>query len=152
LRDQLELAAAGEPEESATDLAVSRLQERAAAISGNKFIIDALNHVRDRIESAARDAVRRLGDGYAPSIERRLNSMADMSTWIRCGVDCVYEGRTIDTPFLVSAIGEEVVIQELLPDDRKVRARIPVANSQAIPEIHEIIINIIIANVNRHST
>jgi serine/threonine-protein kinase len=149
LRAQLERLAVGEPEGSATDLAVSRLRERAAGFKGNKLIIQALDDVRNRLEHAALDAVGRLGDGYDPSIEKRGTSMSNMDTWIRCGVHSVYEGRMIDTPFLVRAVGEEVIVQQQFHDHQKVRARIPIANPQAIPELHEIIISIIIENVNQ---
>ena len=63
-----------------------------------------------------------------------------------------YEGRTIDTPFLISAVGDEFVVEELSPDERGVRARVPIAEPAANPELHDIIVNIIIANVNRQST
>jgi hypothetical protein len=64
-----------------------------------------------------------------------------MNTLIRCGVEAVYEGRTHDTQFLISAIGEEVVVQELFgdrQDDGEVRARVPISNPDALPELHRV--------------
>jgi len=153
LQAELERATQDEQEGSSTDLAIARLREKAAGKRNNKAIIDSLNRVRERVELAARDAVLRLGEGYEPSIERRLTTISNMNTWIRCGVEAVYEGRTIDTPFLISAVGEEVVVQELLLDRKEgdIRARVPISDPEAEPELHEVIIDIIIANVNKES-
>ena len=96
----------------------------------------------------------RLGEGYAPSIGARLTTISKMNTLIRCGVEAVYEGRTIDTQFLISAIGEEVVVQELFgdrQDDGEVRARVPISNPDALPELHKVIVDIVIANVYKES-
>jgi hypothetical protein len=78
-----------------------------------------LNSVRNRIEIAAREGVSRLGEGYAPSIELRVVSMSSMDTYIRCGVESVYDGQRIDTPFLISAVGDEID-GEWVPFDRAV--------------------------------
>lgn len=148
LREQLETLARGAPNESETDVAVIRLQERAAAIASNKQIIQALDQTRRRLEVATHMAAQKLGDGHTTNIEHRLASMLNMDTYIRCGIDLIYEGRTVNIPFIVRAIGEEVIVEQLFDGYREIRARIPIAVPQAFPDLENMIMKVIISKVD----
>jgi serine/threonine-protein kinase len=147
LRDQLKLMTQIPTEESSTELRIASLKERAAAHAGSKIIIGALDAVRGRLKAAALIAIQKLGEGYAPSIEERLTSMSALNTWIRCGVECVYEGRLINTPFLISAVGEEIVVQDLSSNGQPVIARAPVAAPDSVPELENDVVSVIVKNV-----
>ena len=73
-----------------------------------------------------------------------------MITWIRCGVRFVYEGREVNTFFLMTAVGEEVVVEEQIPgQSNEVRARIPIAYPSAAPELEAAVSTSIFANIRR---
>jgi hypothetical protein len=74
-----------------------------------------------------------------------------MDTWIRCGVESVFEGRLTDTIFLISAVGDEIVVQELSQERRNVTARVPIENPEAVPELHKSVVDLVIANVSKQS-
>lgn len=120
------------------DAGVQRLKARAKAAAGNKAVLDALGAVMRRVEAAAQAAAERLGEGYGFEAERRAPSMAQGNAWIRCAVVAHMEGRTVSTPFLISATGDEIVVEELLqPEGREPRGRVPLASPGADPGLDE---------------
>jgi serine/threonine protein kinase len=131
---------------------ITDIRERAAAKSGNMVIREGLDTVRARIRAAAKVAIGELGEGFGPSIEEKLTTMRDMSCWIRCGVDHVYDGGLTNTYFLIKAIGDELVICESSDPregDGVPVSRIPVEAPASVPDLEEIVRRTIIANVGR---
>jgi serine/threonine-protein kinase len=147
LRARLE-ALEAPPLAAATEADVEALRARAEANRGAREILDALDAILARVEQAGREAARRLGGGYRAEIERRPPSMAGPDAWIRCGVRAELEGKTIDTPFMISAVGAEIVVEELFALDRRVtRGRTPIADPMADAGLDEAVAGAVIARV-----
>lgn len=138
------------------ETSIEEIQARAEAKSGNLLIKDALDQARGRIKSAALSAISKLGAGFAPSIEERLTTMDNMSTWIRCGVAHVYDGGLTNTFYGVNALGDELVIRELSQDDGaradinagQVVARLPLQSAERVSDLESLVERRIISNVH----
>lgn len=135
-----------------TSISIAEIQAHAEAKKGNLIIREALDHVRLRIRNAAYSTVKRLGSGFEPSIEEKLTTMDTMSTWIRCGVSHAFNGAMTNTFFNILAVGDELVVSRqdnsrtVEPD---VVARLPIEDSNAVPELTDIIYQSIIKNVHK---
>lgn len=93
---------------------IADIKARAEAKRDNMAIKSAIDHVRFRIKGATHKAVEKMGQGYEANIEERITTMSDMSSWIRCGVLSVYDGRITNTYYGIKAVGDELVIRESL--------------------------------------
>lgn len=138
--------------EDDAERSIADIQAWAAAKSGNKAIEEALDHVRAQIKAATDLAVADLGDGFKSEIEERITTMADMSTWIRCGVRLRYDGMLTDTYYRITALGSELVVAELPERDAgsgEVVARLPVDTQDALVGLKQIVQRAVIENVHR---
>lgn len=147
LREKLDALEAPPPAD-AMQAAIAALRARAEANRGAREILDALDAVRARVVAAGQEAARRLGRGYRAEIEQRLPSMDGANAWIRCGVRAELEGKTISAPFLISAIGAEIVVEELFAlDQRATRGRTPIADPTADAGLDEAVARAVIDRV-----
>lgn len=139
-------------EKNDAGLSIADIQAWAAAKSGNKAIEGALNHVRAQIKAATVDAVTKLGEGFKCEIEERITTMADMSTWIRCGIRSRYDGMLINTYYLITALGSELVVAEL-PERAASRgdvvARLPLDRQDDLDDLQQIVQRAILQNLRR---
>ena len=148
LRNHLLTVVPPTPGMSSTDAGIERLRARAEAAAGNRAVLDALGRVQARVQEAGRDAVRRLGPGYRSEFELRPPSMAGANAWIRCGVLAELEGKTISAPFLISVVGTEIVVEELIEfENRTTRGRVPLADPDASESPHEDVANAVVGRV-----
>ena len=114
LRTHIERITAQVTEEDRTDAIIADIQARAEAIRDNLAIKNAIDQTRARIKAATLTAIGKMGQGYEPNISERLTTMDDMSSWIRCGVLSIYDGRLTNTYYGIKAVGDELVISELV--------------------------------------
>jgi serine/threonine-protein kinase len=152
VRTHIDRITAQVTDEDSTDASVADIRARAGAKSGNLAIKRAIDQTRARLKAATVTAVAKVGQGYEPNIEERLTTMHDMSTWIRCGVLHIYDGLLTNTFYGVNAVGDELVISELIErvgSESVVVGRIPLAAPATFPELETIVQRRIIENVHR---
>lgn len=114
LRTHINRITAQVTEEDRNAASIADIRASAEAKSGNLAIKHAIDQTRARLKAATLATIAKIGTGYEPNIEERLTTMDDMSSWIRCGVHHVYDGRVTNTYYGIKAVGDELVVSELL--------------------------------------
>lgn len=152
LRMQINRITAQVTEEDRTAARIADIQASAEAKSSNLAIKHAIDQTRARLKAATLATIAKLGHGYEPNIEQRVTTMDDMSSWIRCGVLHAYDGRLTDTYYDIRAVGDELVVRELLDragSESVVVARIPIETPAADSGLETTVEGRIIENVHQ---
>lgn len=152
LQIQIQRITAQVTEENCIDTFIADIRAHSDAKRGNMAIKDMIDQTRARLKVATLTAIKKIGPGYESNIEERLTKMDDMSSWIRCGVLHVYDGRLTNTYYSIRAIGDELVISEFF--DRKenksiIVDRIPLEASAPFSQLETTVERRIIENVHQ---